>query len=46
MEKDLESYKTVVNSSVSKNGFTVILNEVVLDNDKLIISITIKLQIV
>ncbi|WP_322392395.1 DUF4179 domain-containing protein, partial [Clostridium perfringens] len=42
INKDLEDYKTVVNSSVSKNGITIQLNEVILDKDEIIISTTVK----
>lgn len=39
---NLEEYKTVVDKSVTKNGMTIQLDEVVLDGDKLIVSTTIK----
>lgn len=42
IEKDLEKYKTVINKSVTKQGLTIQLNEVILDNDILAISSTIK----
>lgn len=42
IEKNLDEYKTVVNQSISKNGLTVQLNEVVLDNDQLVVSATSK----
>ena len=40
IEKNLDEYKTVVNQSITKNGITVQLNEVILDNDELIVSAT------
>lgn len=40
IEKNLDDYKTVVNKSVTKNGLTLQLNEVILDNDELIVSST------
>ena len=42
INKDLEDYKTVINSSVSKNGITIQLNEVIVDKDEIIVSTTIK----
>ncbi|MBU5674909.1 DUF4179 domain-containing protein [Alkaliphilus sp. MSJ-5] len=42
IEKSLDEYKTVVNQSISKNGLTIQLNEVVLDNDQLVVSATSK----
>jgi len=42
INKDLEDYTTVVNSSVSKEGITVQLNEVILDKDEIIVSTTTK----
>lgn len=45
INKDLEDYTTVVNSSVSKDGITVQLNEVILDKDEIIISTTTKSDI-
>lgn len=38
IEKDLEDYKTVVNRSITKDGLTITLNEVILDGDNLIVS--------
>ena len=40
VNKDLEDYTTVVNSSVSKGGITVQLNEVIVDKDEVIVSTT------
>ena len=42
INKNLEDYKTVVNSAVSKNGITVQLNEVILNKDEVILSTTVK----
>lgn len=42
VNKDLEDYKTVVNRTVSKNGITIQLNEVILDKDEIIVSTTVK----
>ena len=42
IENNLEEYKTVVDKSVTKNGITIQLNEVVLDGNELIVSSTIK----
>ncbi|WP_291650217.1 DUF4179 domain-containing protein [Clostridium sp.] len=39
---NLDEYSTVVNKSVSKNGITVQLNEVILDKDEIIVSTTVK----
>lgn len=41
IEKSLDEYKTVVNQSITKNGVTIKLNEVVLDTDQLVVSTTI-----
>lgn len=38
IEKNLEDYNTVINKSVTDNGVTVKLNEVILDDDEMIIS--------
>ena len=40
IKKDLDPYKTVVSKSVTKEGLTVTLNEVILDKDELVISVT------
>lgn len=40
IEKNLDEYKTVVNKSITKNGVTIQLNEVVLDHDELVVSAT------
>lgn len=42
INKNLEDYKTVVNSAVSKNGITVQLNEVILNKDEVIVATTVK----
>lgn len=44
INKNLDDYKTVVNKTVTDNGITIKLNEVILDGNKLIVSTTIKLQ--
>ncbi|NRY59235.1 DUF4179 domain-containing protein [Clostridium beijerinckii] len=41
IEKNLEDYNTVINKSVTDNGVTVKLNEVVLDDNELLISTNI-----
>lgn len=40
IEKDLDPYKTVLNKSITKNGLTVQLNEVIFDTDQLVVSYT------
>lgn len=40
VKKDLSGYENVVNQSVTKEGLTVTLNEVILDKDSLVVSIT------
>lgn len=42
IESNLEEYKTVVDKSITKDGITIQLNEVILDVDELIVSSTIK----
>lgn len=42
INKDLEDYTTVVNRSISKEGITVQLNEVILDSDEIIVATTEK----
>ncbi|MCT4563367.1 MAG: DUF4179 domain-containing protein [Maledivibacter sp.] len=42
IERNLDEYKTVVDQSISKNGITIQLNEVILDNDQLVVSTTSK----
>lgn len=42
LDNDLGDYKTVINKSISDNGYTIKLNEVVLDKKELIISSTVK----
>lgn len=44
LESNLEDYKTVVGQSITKNGLTITLNEVVLDKDVLIVSTTYKFK--
>ncbi len=44
INNDLNDYKTVINSSITKNGATVQLNEVILDRDEIIVSTTTKLD--
>lgn len=44
VEEDLSPYSTVVGKSVSKNGITVTLNEVILDGHSLIISYKTKIK--
>lgn len=41
IEKDLESYETVVNKEITKGDATIRLNEVILDEKELIVSTTI-----
>lgn len=38
INKNIDDYKTVVNNTVKDNGFTIKINEVILDDNKLIIS--------
>ncbi len=38
IEKDLDEYKTVVNKSITDNGITVQLNEVILDGNEMTVS--------
>lgn len=42
INKNLDEYKTVVNTAINKNGITVQLNEVILDKDEIIVATTIK----
>ncbi len=44
INNDLNDYRTVINSSITKNGATVQLNEVILDRDEIIVSTTTKLD--
>ena len=44
VEEDLSPYSTVVGKSISKNGITVTLNEVILDGHSLIISYKTKIK--
>lgn len=41
IEKSLDEYKTVVNESITRNGVTIQLNEVVLNNTELVVSTTV-----
>ena len=41
ISKDLEPYKTVVGSTISKEGYSVTLNEVVLDEESMHIAYTL-----
>ncbi|MDU6113366.1 MAG: DUF4179 domain-containing protein [Paeniclostridium sordellii] len=42
LDNDLGNYKTVINKPITDNGYTIKLNEVVLDKKELIISSTMK----
>lgn len=42
INKNLDDYKTAINSSVTKNAVTIQLNDVIIDNDEIIVSSTIK----
>lgn len=42
--KDLSDYKTIVGKTITKDGVTIQLNEVILDKDELIVSTTLKLD--
>lgn len=42
VNNNLDEYRTIVNETVSKNGITIQLNEVILDKDELIVSTTVK----
>lgn len=44
IEKDLASYTEVLNQAITKNGATIQLNEVILNNDELILTSTIKVD--
>lgn len=44
IEKDLASYTEVLNQAITKNGATIQLNEVMLNNDELIVTSTIKVD--
>lgn len=44
IEKDLASYTEVLNQAITQNGATIQLNEVILNNDELIITSTIKVD--
>lgn len=42
INKNLDDYKTIINNLITKNGITIQLNEVIIDNDEVIVSSTIK----
>lgn len=42
IERNLDEYKTVVNKSITKDGLTIKLNEVILNKDELVVSSTFK----
>jgi len=42
ISKDLSDYKTAVGKTITKDGVTIQLNEVILDKDELIVSTTLK----
>ncbi len=42
IEKDLDSYTTVINKAITKGNVTIQLNEVILDGEELIVSTTVK----
>jgi len=42
ISKDLSDYKTLVGKTITKDGVTIQLNEVILDKDELIVSTTLK----
>ena len=42
INKNLDEYKTVIDKSVTKNGITIKLNEVILNENELIVSTTLK----
>ena len=42
IERDLDSYTTVINKAITKGNVTIQLNEVILDEEELIVSTTIK----
>jgi len=42
--KDLSDYKTIVGKTITKDGVTIQLNEVILNKDELIVSTTLKLD--
>lgn len=44
LESNLDDYKTVVGKSITENGLTITLNEVVLDKDALVVSTTYKYE--
>lgn len=44
LESNLDDYKTVVGKSITENGLTITLNEVVLDKDTLVVSTTCKYE--
>lgn len=40
IEKNMEAYETIVGKEVTKDGITMKINEVIIDNDKLLVSVT------
>lgn len=42
LNKNLDNYSTIINKSISKNGVTISLNDVILNNNELIVSSTIQ----
>ena len=44
LDRSLDDYKSIVEKTISKNGITMQLNEVILDNDEVIVSYTVMSQ--
>lgn len=42
INKDIQDYKTIIGKSISNDGITIQLNEVILDGDDIIVSTTLK----
>lgn len=42
INKDIQDYKTIIGKSISNDGITIQLNEVILDHDDIIVSTTVK----
>lgn len=42
LNKNLDNYSTIINKSISKNGVTISINDVILNNNELIVSSTIQ----
>lgn len=42
LNKNLDNYSTIINKSISKNGVTISMNDVILNNNELIVSSTIQ----